>query len=35
VPDQLNPTDPDFISQGRDSQLEAAVAALLAVPDAK
>jgi tricorn protease len=33
-PDQLIPTDPNFVTEGRDPQLEAAVAALLAVLDA-
>jgi tricorn protease len=33
VPDILMPTDPNFIAEGRDPQLEAAVKALLAVID--
>jgi tricorn protease len=34
-PDQLIPTDPNFVTEGRDPQLEAAIAALLAVMDAE
>ncbi|MBN9021184.1 MAG: hypothetical protein J0H08_03640, partial [Rhizobiales bacterium] len=35
VPDLLVPTDPNFIAEGRDPQLEAAVQALLAAIDAE
>jgi tricorn protease len=35
IPDQLIRADPTFISQGRDPQLEATVAVLLAVIDAE
>jgi tricorn protease len=35
VPDLLVPTDPNFIAEGRDPQLEAAVKELLAVIDGK